>query len=106
MVVLYSSAPKSILRTVVSHSPLYRGGLWYTGRGGVAPNRCEMGHLELQKIDQTVKKPSEIRGTVARNLNFLVIEIHSTCHGANPNIDRSNKKLQMPFRISNIFFLV
>ena len=106
MVVLYSSAPKSILRTVVSPSALYRGGLWYTGRGGVAPNRCEMGHLELQKIDQTVKKPSEIRGTVARNLNFLVIEIHSTCHAANPNIGRSNKKLQMPFRISNIFFLV
>ena len=104
MVVLYSSAPKSILRTVVSPSALYRGGLWYTGRGGVAPNRCKMGHSELQKIDQTVKKRSEIRAIVARIPHFLVIEIHSMCHGANPNIDRSNKKLQMPFRISNIFF--
>ncbi len=83
---------------------LYTGGSPCTTIGGVAQNRCQMGHSELQKIDQTVKKPSEIRGTVARNLNFLVTEIHSTCHGANPNIGKSNKKLQMPFRISNIFF--
>ena len=92
------------LNTCIRRICLYTGENREAGRGGVAPNRCKMGHSELQKIDQTVKKPSEIRGTVARNLNFLVIEIHSTCQGANPNIDISNKKLQMPFRISNIFF--
>ena len=94
------------LNTCIRRICLYTGENREAGRGGVAPNRCKMGHSELQKIDQTIKKPSEIRGTVARNLNFLVIEIHSTCHVANPNIGRSNKKLQMPFRISNIFFLV
>ena len=53
------------LNTCIRRICLYTGENREAGRGGVAPNRCKMGHSELQKIDQTVKKRSEIRGIVA-----------------------------------------
>ena len=43
------------LNTCRRRNCVYTGENCEAGRGGVAPNRCKMGHSELQKIDQTVK---------------------------------------------------
>jgi hypothetical protein len=79
------------LNTCIRRICLYTGENREAGRGGVAPNRCKMGHSELQKIDQTVKKRSKIRGTVARKLNFLVIEIQHMCTQTLTEITKSYK---------------
>ena len=70
---LFVNFSKNTLRIVVTNwvlvygdFALYTIAAYETNQGGGSPNCWEMGQSELQKIDQTVKKCSNIRGNVTR----------------------------------------
>ena len=100
MVVLYSSAPKSILRTVVSPSALYRGGLWYTGQKSllkIVVIVCKL-EISLAKISHKYVKP------LCYGCQFLEARNLYMCYHYTQTKDRRDKKTINVISNWDIFF--